>query len=459
MAIKMMRIIIPPSAAANQRVGGGGRNALILITTTLMAILEVGMAQNCLFRGGTCNECLKVPGCEYCQLTGQCYPVAQSNAKCPSALDTRRAKAGGLSIDAVCANKCTSQSCPVENSACQRQTNKCLCKAGFHAEGEAGHATLCVPQIPESKYKEVVSKCVDADQSGKVCTKAYMSNSQFGCASAMGHTLMKDKCQASCGKYCQENGCKGNGADYAIFYCVPSGKGDCKDTNAIDYACPHHQFGKSVPSMCNDPVTDRDDQCATVFTQWYYRCGAEITKGLPAKIKAELVDFAQLCRAALPLQCNLKLNLAIGGTATSPDHISIDVGNSDHNAIDGKHETYWDEADAKTGPYILQVSKPRPIVFAGYTIVPYGDGERQDPNRKINFYSPKSWTVLCDGVTIDTERNIKYQLPPNNPFTKCMGKVFTCSAVQLKITAKYGLSPAIREFQLHPAKANSAGGH
>eukprot|EP01047_Picozoa_sp_COSAG01_P095038 COSAG01_NODE_25826_length_732_cov_0.571880_2_plen_154_part_01 len=154
-------------------------------------------------------------------------------------------------------------------------------------------------------------------------------------------------------------------------------------------------------------MTDRDDQCATVYIEWYRRCGAEITKGLPAKVKAELVDFAKLCRTALLAlshQCDLQRNLAIGGTATSPDNIGIDGAKfNDQAAIDGKHETYWDEVDGKTGPYILQVSKPRPIVFAGYTIVPFGDGTEM----KINFYSPKSWTVLCDGRTIDTEQNIR----------------------------------------------------
>jgi hypothetical protein len=263
-------------------------------------------AQNCAFKGGTCTSCLKVGGCAYCQRTGKCFPSNQAYSKCPSRLDQRQASGDN---DATCANKCTSESCPVPNSECQPATGKCRCRDGFHAEGEYNHATLCVRQVPESEHKDVVGKCADTDP--KFCTARYLSDPQFGCASATGHLIMKDKCRAACGQYCAAHGCKGNGDDYTKFYCRPAGEGNCQDTTAIVYACPRHSVGQVVPKTCNNPRDNRDDNCPKVFTGWFQRCASKLALG--GAVKAELQRFNQMCQASLQHKTVIPAPAPVGG--------------------------------------------------------------------------------------------------------------------------------------------------
>jgi len=69
-------------------------------------------------------------------------------------------------------------------------------------------------------------------------------------------------------------------------------------------------------------------------------------------------------------------------------------------------------------------------------------------------YSPKDFEVLCDGKVVATVRNAKYAAARLIvPFTPV-----TCTTVELKITACYGASPAIRELEVYNADPSGVGG-
>ena len=133
-------------------------------------------------------------------------------------------------------------------------------------------------------------------------------------------------------------------------------------------------------------------------------------------------------------QCDLQ-NLSLGATATSPDGLEKDgAASGDQAAIDGKPETYWDEADNQK-LYRLRVQLPQPsrVVFLRLL------GWQQ------HNYAPKDFEVLCDGKVVKQVANATYKnnwlevaLPPTD-----------CAAVELKITGYYGASPAIRELEIY----------
>ena len=126
------------------------------------------------------------------------------------------------------------------------------------------------------------------------------------------------------------------------------------------------------------------------------------------------------------------------GSASSPDGLATDNhGTEASNAVlDGDLDTYWDQQDDATGPHILQLDGS--YSFGGYSFITY----------EPNIFAPKSWTLTCDGVEIDAQENYVYR--STSTFITCTGLPHTCSIVQLRITAWYGHSPAIREFSFHP---------
>jgi hypothetical protein len=286
----------------------------------LVALSGVCMRQafaqtgSCQALGGTCHQCLLKPGCDWCQLDGGCYQSGQHKCK---PVDLRKTSSSGSSIaqvQQICANKCTSATCWLDHSHCVMTTKpgapgiqaasqaECRCDAGFVAQGEAGHATLCAP--PESGTR-VVGRCVDAAQDPRECAPAELSNVFHGCASARGYANMASVCRASCGKYCEKQNChaKDMSVDYGSFYCLEAKKLDCKDTTAFDYACPHHSIGQAVPSSCDDSSTARDDQCASEYTRWWEQCGINgkihTTLGITGQLEQQLTGFYQKCKAIL----------------------------------------------------------------------------------------------------------------------------------------------------------------
>jgi hypothetical protein len=133
-------------------------------------------------------------------------------------------------------------------------------------------------------------------------------------------------------------------------------------------------------------------------------------------------------------------NLAVGLDATSPDGYSPDdTGGDADAAVDGDENTYFDQDNNQAGPYILQLTNTPS--FAGYSLDGYANNE----------FAPKSWTLECDGTTIDTQTDHSYS---DNLFTTGLTQTFSCTTLQLVITDWYDDSPAIREFQLHPLADN-----
>jgi hypothetical protein len=196
-----------------------------------------------------------------------------------------------------CDNKCTSATCPVPSSECQQvgANAKCFCRSGFYAQGEAHHATLCVRKSEIVKAymvaTEVVGRCVDASKDKHLC-KTYVAHPSFGCNAKFGWQNMASNCRASCGKYCDMHSCE---PEYADMYCRIHKNGNCDDTTAIDFACSHHELGRSVPKTCDDASTDLDDQCATVFTNWWKLC----QHAVPSRtaLARELQGFNDMCQA------------------------------------------------------------------------------------------------------------------------------------------------------------------
>ena len=112
--------------------------------------------------GANCQACLQIKGCDFCELSAACFKHGSHppspNCSLPINL---RTTAGGRSYTAVCARKCTSESCPVAHSTCSMVGGqpKCTCTAGYVAEGQTGHKSLCVRPHHDTGVK---SDCKDA---------------------------------------------------------------------------------------------------------------------------------------------------------------------------------------------------------------------------------------------------------------------------------------------------------
>jgi len=138
------------------------------------------------------------------------------------------------------------------------------------------------------------------------------------------------------------------------------------------------------------------------------------------------------------------VNLAIGATATSPDDLQADgASGGDQAAIDGKPTTYWDEEDNKE-LYILRVTLKAATQVSAVSILGY----------QHNGFSPKDFDILCDGKVVKSVRAAKYA---DARLIVAFAPV-KCTTVELKITACYGASPAIRELEIYNADPSGKNG-
>ncbi|MDQ1257844.1 MAG: ThuA protein [Candidatus Hydrogenedentes bacterium] len=130
-------------------------------------------------------------------------------------------------------------------------------------------------------------------------------------------------------------------------------------------------------------------------------------------------------------------NIAPQGKASSPDDLDSDGGaTGDQAAIDGKPETYWDEADGKA-LYVLQVTFDSPREMSALSVMGYEQGG----------YAPKDFEVVCDGTVVTAVKDARYS--DNLLFVEFPKQ--TCKEVQLRITGSHGNSPAIRELGIYCA--------
>lgn len=127
-------------------------------------------------------------------------------------------------------------------------------------------------------------------------------------------------------------------------------------------------------------------------------------------------------------------NIAGLAKASSPDDLDKDgAAGGDMAAIDGNKETYWDEADGK-GLYCLRLDWPQEVSASSVKIVSYAH----------HSFAPKDFDVICDGKVV---KNVKGAVYDDLDLFVVFEPV-KCKSLELKITAYYGGSPAIRELEV-----------
>jgi len=130
-------------------------------------------------------------------------------------------------------------------------------------------------------------------------------------------------------------------------------------------------------------------------------------------------------------------DLAGSAKATSPDRAPIDGRPprvSEQGAIDGNHNTIWDDVDGRK-MYRLRLTFGRPIRAFAISIIGWGHHD----------FSPKDFAILCDGKAVGTVENAEYD-------QNRLGIAFPtieCTTLELAITDYYGGSPAIRELGVY----------
>ena len=60
-------------------------------------------------------------------------------------------------------------------------------------------------------------------------------------------------------------------------------------------------------------------------------------------------------------------------------------------------------------------------------------------------YAPRDFEIICDGKVITTVKNARY----TNNFLVVRFDKTQCNSLELKITGRYGPSPAIRELEVY----------
>ena len=183
-------------------------------------------------------------------------------------------------------------------------------------------------------------------------------------------------------------------------------------------------------------VADEAALSAVQIAEAIWRYEQEATKPIVRKILTESKSADVKARAAaIMLAMSKPVNLAVGATATSPDGIETDgAAGGDQAAIDGKHATYWDEADGRK-LYILRITLKAATNVSAISITGYVH----------HGYSPKDFAILCDGKVVKTVRGAKYT---EARLIVAFAPV-RCKVVELKITGSYGPSPAIRELEIY----------
>ena len=168
-------------------------------------------------------------------------------------------------------------------------------------------------------------------------------------------------------------------------------------------------------------------------TLWVSQPGA-VRAALKRISAAKVAPSVRAGATRILIELSKPVNLARDGKATSPDgHESDGQASGDQAAIDGKADTYWDEANnRKLYRLVITFRSPRKIAVVRIT------------GYEHHNYAPKDFDILCDGKGVKSIRNARYQ---SNRLTVAFAET-TCTAVELKITGYYGESPAIREVEI-----------
>lgn len=138
---------------------------------------------------------------------------------------------------------------------------------------------------------------------------------------------------------------------------------------------------------------------------------------------------------AAPIKKPKAKNLARSAKASSPDDLEKDGDASgDQAGIDGNPATYWDEVNNKSlYRYRIDWQKPQTISAIGLMAFHH------------HQYAARDFEIICDGKVITTVKNARY----TNNFLVVRFAKTQCRSLELKITGRYGPSPAIRELEVY----------
>ncbi|MBN2450429.1 MAG: PmoA family protein, partial [Lentisphaeria bacterium] len=162
---------------------------------------------------------------------------------------------------------------------------------------------------------------------------------------------------------------------------------------------------------------------------------------LVARLEASAAASPELAARAkaVGLALHRPPNLARRGTASSPDGIEKDgAAGGDQAGIDGNPETYWDEENGKP-EYRYRVTFPEPVDASAIRIVAW----------KHHEYAPKDFAIVCDDRVVHTVRGASYR---DNEFWVPFPRT-RLTWLELRITAYYAHSPAIRELGIYDGEA------
>ncbi len=134
------------------------------------------------------------------------------------------------------------------------------------------------------------------------------------------------------------------------------------------------------------------------------------------------------------------INLALNAAASSPDGLEKDGdADGDQAGIDGDTNTYWDEENDKA-LYRYKVTIKKTVTISLIKITGYAH----------HNFAPKDFDIILDGKTVKTVKNAQYD---NNVMTVSFPKT-QAKSLELKITGRYGPSPAIRELEIFHINTN-----
>ena len=192
----------------------------------------------------------------------------------------------------------------------------------------------------------------------------------------------------------------------------------------------------AVSCLGDEALVDEAGLAAVQVAEAIWRYHRSEAREAMRKVAAACKAGAATERATSLLAAMSKpVNLAIGAKASSPDGLEKDGdAGGDRAAIDGNPGTYWDEVDGKD-LYRLRVELKAPVTVSSISIVGWRHHE----------FSPKDFDILCDGKVVKAVRGDVYD---NNRLIVSFPAA-RCKVLELKITGRYGPSPAIRELEIY----------
>ena len=133
------------------------------------------------------------------------------------------------------------------------------------------------------------------------------------------------------------------------------------------------------------------------------------------------------------LALDKRTNYALGAKATSTGRADGDAIGP-HGAVDGYSDSYWDETNGQK-TYLLNLTLAKPSTINAVSILGWNHHD----------YAPRNFELIINGKTVKTVTDAVYD---QNLLLIGIPRV-ECRTLQLRVTASYGESPAVRELSLY----------